>query len=144
MNMKFKKLRLSPHSNCLLPHVSIDGKPSISSTLNARILHTNVLSYVFQSQNVTRKNAKKDFCTKNCAFNVDEIDGRLENAVLNPFYRPPRGRWKGSVTMLLYVVLVVANHLIFCFRTVNVLAVDTFSTHKTLQVFWQTIRETQT
>ncbi len=110
---------------------------SISSTLNAQILRTKAFFLVTFW-------LWTNFRTKNCAFNVDEIDGRLENAVLNPFYRPPRGRWKGSVTMLLYVVLVVANYLIFCFRTVNVLAVDTFSTHKTLQVFWQTIRETQT
>jgi hypothetical protein len=32
---------------------------SISSTLNARILRTNVLSYVCQSRNVTRKADKK-------------------------------------------------------------------------------------
>jgi hypothetical protein len=38
---------------------------SISPTLNAKILRTNVLLYVHQSQNVTRKAAKKDFRTKN-------------------------------------------------------------------------------
>jgi len=38
---------------------------SILSTLNARILRTNVLLYVYQSQNVTRKAAEKDFRTKN-------------------------------------------------------------------------------
>ncbi len=34
---------------------------SISSTLNARILRTNVLSYIHQSQNVTRKAAEMTF-----------------------------------------------------------------------------------
>jgi len=40
------------------------------------ILHTNVLSYVHQSQNLTRKAAKKTFVQKICAFNIDEIDAR--------------------------------------------------------------------
>ena len=40
--------------------------------LYEQILCTTVLSYVHQSQNVTRKAAKKDFRTKNSL--VDEID----------------------------------------------------------------------
>ncbi len=48
-----------PTQNC------VGAQVSISSTLNARILHTNVLFYVRQSQNVNRKAAKKDFRTKN-------------------------------------------------------------------------------
>jgi len=43
-------------------------QPSISSTLNARILCTNVLLYVRQSQNVTRKSCAKHFCMKNLRF----------------------------------------------------------------------------
>jgi len=43
------------------------GQVSISSTLNARILRTNVLSYVHQSQNVTRKAAKKRLSYKKFA-----------------------------------------------------------------------------
>ncbi len=49
---------------------------SNSSTLNERVFHTNVLLYVRQSQNVTRKAAKKTFVQKIRTFNVDEIDGR--------------------------------------------------------------------
>ncbi len=41
---------------------------SISSTLNARILRTNVLLYVRQSRNVTRKSFVKHLCTKNSCF----------------------------------------------------------------------------
>jgi len=48
------------------PNISFFPQVSISSTLKAQILHTNVLPYVHQSQNITRKAAKKkDFCTKN-------------------------------------------------------------------------------
>jgi len=61
-------LKLLPSFNqlYLLPlSVFLFHLPSISSILNAQILCTNVLSYVFQSQNVTRKSCAKHFCTKN-------------------------------------------------------------------------------
>ncbi len=53
---------------------------SISSTLNARILRTNVISAAFFSSYMyVKKAAETAFVQKIRTYNVDEIDGRHYN-----------------------------------------------------------------
>jgi hypothetical protein len=51
-------------------------QPSISSTLNARFIRTNVILAAFSSYMYVEKAAKTTFIQKRRAFNVDEIDTR--------------------------------------------------------------------